>query len=374
MATFSVASMGASLPTVYRRKLTLTQRKTPTLRLFSQLGMLNQGTTGPAMTWQVKTSGQVAGNVDLDGGNFLTAASDAPQNVSIAFGTYEAPAKVTDDLLWKSQTAAGVPADYSTMTNVMAEQMVDAVSANLKLVEQQIYNGSGATNQMTGLSTAVATGAYGGLTNGEWVSRVTVNGGVLRNLTLALLKTELRNISILFNGGRPNLGLCPPGMMDALEALFDPYLQMPSPPSATAGVSNSGKLDRAVMNPGTIHTIGGDINMDGFRHLYWATGGVHFIEAPDCLNSAATNTTAGIYFLSSDMVGVDYLPPPGPTAGAPDAKAVTAIEQELGAIGQIPFEMISRGRVEHSRQWDITGKLGLKLLDRRCASWLGDLQ
>lgn len=371
MAVFSIADMGASLPTVYRKKLTLAQRKTPTLRLFSQLDVINQGTTGQAMTWQVKTSGQVAGNPNLDGGGFLTAASDTPNNVSVAYGTYEAPAKVTDDLLWKAQPGAGVPAEYSTMTNVMAEQMVDAVSANLKLIEENIYNGAEASRQMTGLSTAVATGAYGGLTNSEWVSRVTINGGSLRNLTIALLKTEQRTIATLFNGGRPNLALCPPGMMDAIEALFDPYLQMPSAPGATQPVA---KGERAIMNPGTIRTIGGDINMDGFRHLFWATGGIHFIEAPDCLNSAVANTTNGIYLLHTDMIGLDYLPPPGPTIGAPDAKAVAAVEQDMGAISQIPFEMISRGRVEHSRQWDITAKVGFKLIDRRCASWLGDLQ
>ena len=373
MAVFSIADMGASLPTVYRKKLTLAQRKTPTLRLFSQLGLLNQSQTGQAMTWQVKTSGQVAGNPSLDGGAFLTAASDAPQNVSVAFGSYEAPCKVTDDLLWKAQPAAGIPADYSTMANVLAEARVDAVSAALKLIEQHLYIGSGSSEQMTGLSTAVAaSGAYGGLTNSEWVSRVTLNSSVLRNLTLALLKTELRNISILFNGGRPNLGLCAPHIMDALEALFDPYLQMPSAPSATAPVAKGG--DRAVMNPGTIRTIGGDINMDGFRHLYWATGGVHFIEAPDCVNSAVTNTTAGIFFLNSDAIGVDYLPPPGPRQGAADAEAVAAMESAMGGIADIPFESISRGRIDHSMQWDMTAKLGLKLLDRRSAAWLGDLQ
>lgn len=373
MAVFSIADMGSQLPSVYRKKLSLVQRKTPFLRLLSQLGCINQSSTGQEMKWQVKVSGQVAGNPSLDGGAFLSAASDAPQNVSVVFGSYEAPCKVTDDLLWKAQPAAGIGADYSTMSNVLAEARVDAVAAALKLIEQHLFIGSGSSEQMVGLSTAVAaSGAYGGLTHAEWVSRVTLNSSVLRNLTLSLLKVELRNISVLFNGGRPNLGICAPGIMDALEALFDPYLQMPSAPSSSAPIQKGG--DRAVMNPGTIRTIGGDIAMDGFRHLYWATGGVHFIEAPDCVNSAVTNTTAGIYFLNSDMIGLDYLPPPGPRQAAPDAEAVAAVEQNMGAIAQIPFESISRGRIDHSMQWDMTAKVGLKLLDRRSAAWLGDLQ
>ncbi len=370
MAQFTIADMGAALPTVYRKKLTLAQRKTPVLRLLSNLGMIQQNTTGDSIKWQVKTSGQTAGNPNLDGGGFLTAASDTPQNCEVDFGVYEAPALISDELLWKSQAAAGVGPDNSTMTNVMAEQMVDAVSANLKLMEENFFDGAAASRQMVGLSTAVATGAYAGLTNAEWVSRVTVNGGVLRNLTIALMKTELRTISTLYNGGRPDLGICAPGMMDAVEALFEPYLQMPSAPGPTTVT----KGERAVMNPGTIRTIGGDINMDGFRHLYWATGGVHFIEAPDCENTAATNTTAGIYFLSSDKIALKFLPPPGPTVAAQDAKAVQAVEQGMGAISQIPLEMIPRGRVNHSRQWDITALVGLALEDRRCASWLGDLQ
>lgn len=371
MAVFSIADMSAALPTVYRKKLTLAQRKTPTLRLFAQLGLINQGTTGQKMTWQVKVSGQVAGNPSLDGGGFLTAASDAPKNVSVVYGTYEAPCKVTDDLLWKSQPGAGIDSTYSTMTTVMAESRVDAISQALKLMEEQIFSGTGSSEQMVGLSTAVATGAYGDLTHAEWVARVTENGGVLRNLTISLMKTELRQVATLFNGGRPTVGLCAPGIMDVIEAQFDPYLQIPQGTSATPPGRGG---ERAVMNPGTIRTIGGDISMDGFRHLYWATGGVHFIEAPDCQNSASTNTTAGIYFLNPDVLGVDYLPPPGPRQAAPDAQAVQAVEQAMGAIANIPFESISRGRIDHSMQWDMTAKLGLKLLDRRSASWLGDLQ
>ena len=372
MAVFSIADMGAAIPVPYRRKLTLAQRKTPTLSLFSRLGMINKGNTGSTITWQVKTSGQVAGNPNLDGGGFLTAASDAPQNLALDYGNYEAPAKVTDDLLWRSQVGAGVGADFSTMTDVMAEQMVDAISADLKLIEETIYNGTAAARQLVGLSTAVATGAYAGLTNAEWVSRVTVNGGVLRNLTIALMKTELRSIAVLFNGGRPDLALCPPAIMDAVEALFQPYLQMPIAPMAGGQPSRGGDL--AFMNPGVVRTIGGPIDLSGFRHLSWPTGGVTFVEAPDCLNSAATNTTAGMYFFKSDMVEMPYLPPPGPTVGAADAQAVQAIQSAMGGIADIPFEMIPRGRVDHSRQWDITAKVGLKLLDRRCASWLGDLQ
>lgn len=371
MAVFSIADMGAALPTVYRRKLTLTQRKTPTLRLFSQLGLINQAMTGQTMTWQVKTSGQVAGNANLDGGAFLTAASDAPNNVSIGFGTYEAPAKVTDDLLWKAQPGAGIDASYSTMTNVLAEARVDAISAALKLIEQQIYIGSGSSSQMTGFSTAIATGAYGGLTNAEWVSRVTINGGVLRNLTIALLKTERVAIMNAYNGSGELIGLTPPAMMNALEALFDPYLQLPSPMLPT---SSPNRGERMIMNPGTIRTIGGDINMDGYRHLFWATGGMHFIEAPDVVNSAVANTTAGIFFVIPDAIGVDFLPPPGPRIAAQDAQAVAAVEQNMGAIANIPFESISRGRIDHSMQFDMTAKLGLKVIDRRACAWLGDLQ
>lgn len=372
MATFSIADMGSQLPVVYRRKLTLAQRKTPTLRLLSQLGAIQPATTGQNMTWQVKTSGQVAGNPNLDGGAFLTAASDVPNNVSLSYGAYEAPAKITDDMLRKAASSAGVGPDNSTMTNLVSEQMVDGMSAAMKLMEENVYNGTAAARQMIGLSTAVATGAYGGLTHAEWVSRVTTNGGVLRNLTLGLLKTEARTISTLFNGARPNLGLCPPGVMDMIEALFDPYLQMPAAPGATQPIQRGG--DRAIMNPGTIRTIGGDISMDGFRHLFWATGGIHFIEAPDCLNSAVTNTTAGMYLLNTDMLELNYLPGFGPRPGALDAKAVAAVEQDMGAIAQIPFEMVSRGRIDHSAGWDITASVGLKLLDRRCAAWLGDIQ
>jgi hypothetical protein len=371
MAVFSVADMSASFTVPYRRKISQIQRKCPTLRILAQLGALKEGTTGEQMRWIAKTSGQVAGNVSLDGGSFLTAASDVPNACSLAYGTYEAPAKVTDGILWDMGPSSGIPGDMNAFDNVMMEAQVDALEACLKLIEQHLYIGSGSSNQMTGLSTGVAdAGAYAGLTHADWVATETLNSGTLRSLTIPLMKTHLRTIANASKAGRPNLGLCPPAIMDAIEALFDPYLSINTQMGGMPGPAR----ERMVVNPGSIQTVGGTINMDGFRHFHWATAGVYFVEAPDCTYSGQTNANNGIFFLNTNELALEFKRPPGPRLAATDATAIAAVEQDMGAIGGLLFERLARPRVDHSMQWDLTTKVGLQLLSRNAHGWLGDVQ
>lgn len=374
MAVFSIADMGASMSTVYRRKISQTQRKTPTLRVLAALGALRPGNTGQAMTWTPKFSGQVAGNVSTDGGAFLTAASDQPVAASDVYGTIEAPGQVTDDMYQRARPSAGISAEYNTFADPDTEQTVDALEAALKLLNQQLYSGTGLTNQPTGLSTSVASsGIYASInaaTYSQWASTVTVNGGSLRNLTIALMKTFLRTVSAASKAGRPNIGFCTGTIMDAIEALFDPYLQIPTPMEAMAA---PGQKERMIVNPSTIKTVGGTINMDGFRVLYWQTGGTYFVEDPDVTNTAATNTAAGIFFLNTNELEMNYLPRIGARQSTP-AEAVAAVEQDMGPIANLEFEKTWRARTKHANEFDINTKIGLKLLSRNAHGFLGDLQ
>lgn len=371
MAVYSITDMGAASSTVYRRKITQTQRKAPALRLLAGLGCFNKGNTGINMTWTPKFSGQIAANPNLDGGAFITPASDTPVAASLGYGTYEAPARITDDAFWRLQQSAGIPSDFNTFSDLFMEARVDALQAAIKLAEQQLFSGSGSSNQQTGLSTAVASsGAYAGITNGQWVSTVLTNSGTLRPLTLTLMKTMLRTVAAASKAGRPPLVIAPPAMMDAVEALFDPFLQMPQPMSALGGVTK----EVLTRNPGSVTTVGGQISMDGFRHFKWESAGVYFLEAPDCTNSAMTNPTNGMYFLNPDELSVDWLPPPGQRVAAMDAQAIAAVEQDFGALGDWQFEQVARGRIDHAEQFDLTAKLGLKLWSRNAHGWLGDVQ
>lgn len=374
MAVYSISDMGASFSTVYRKKVSQTQRKTPTARVLAALGSFKQGNTGQTINWTPKFQGQVAGNANLDGGAFLTPASDQPAPAQTVYGTQEAPARVTDDMLWKGGVSAGIPAEFNTFADPYMEARVDALEALLKLTNQQIYTGTGTSNQMVGLSTAVAaTGIYANVnqsTFAQWASTVQLAGGVLRSLTIGLLKNHLRTVAAVSKAGRPNIGFCTGAIMDAIEALFDPFLMLPQATMPTGAPSR----EVAIRNPGNIRTIGGDINMDGFRVLYWQTGGVYFVEDPDCQNTAVTNPTNGIFFLNSNEIDLWFLPPPGPRYAAQDVQAVQAVEQDLGPIANWQLESIPRGRIDHAMQWDLTGKLGLKLTSRNAHGWLGDIQ
>ncbi len=376
MATFSIADMGASMSTVYRRKVTQTQRKTPILRLLSMLGSLKQGNTGPNITWTPKFSGQAAGNPSLDGGAFITATSDQPVSASLAYGSIGAPAKLTDDIYWRGGPSAGISADYNTFNDMYNEQRLDAVGAALKLCEQQIFTGTGSANQFVGLSTAcAASGTYATIAPGtysQWASTVVANGGVLRSLTIPLMKQTVRVIATASKAGRPNIAVTTPALMDVIEGLFDPYLQIPIAPGAMTG-PNAGP-EKLVLNPGTVRTVGGNINMDGFRHFYWATAGVYFVESPDCTDTAQTNANNVIYFLNSDELELLYLEPPGPRMTLHDAGAAQAIEQTMGPIANLQFEEVPRGRVGYATEWDYTAKIGLKLTSRNAHGVLADVQ
>lgn len=375
MAVYSISDMGGTFTVPYRRKVSQTQRKTPTLRVLAALGAFQKGNTGQDIRWTPKFNGQVAGNTNLDGGAFLTPASDQPAAANVPYGTFEAPAKVTDDMLWKGGTSAGIPADMNTFADPYMEARVDALNAALKLANQQVYSGTGTANQPVGFSTAIASsGLYAGINSSsfsQWASTVQINGGTLRNLTIPLMKTFLRTVAAASKAGRPNIGFCTGTMFDAIEALFDPYLQIPTP---MEGGSAPVGAERAISNPSTIKTVGGSINMDGFRVIYWQTGGVYFIEDPDCINTAVTNTTNGIFFVNSNELEMNFLPPPGMRFAVPDVQAVQAVEQDLGPIADWQFEIVPRGRVDHAMQWDLTGKLGIKLWSRNAHGWLGDIQ
>lgn len=377
MATYSVASFASSFPTVYTKLVTTTQRKVPTLRLLSDLRRLLPNYSGDKMRWTVRFSGQTSGAVNADGGNLLTAAADDRQPAALAFGTYGAPIQVTDDIRRKAQASAGVPAQFNTFDMIVGQNAMEAMEALLKTINQALFSGSGTAPEMTGMAAAVAaTGSYAGIAQSSysaWASTVQANGGTLRSLTIALLKTHLRTVGVSSPMGRPNLGICTPALFDTLEALFTPYTMLPFAPS---GGAVSPGAERATMNPATINLPGGQIQNNGFRVLHWASAGVYFVEDPDCTDTGASNAANTIFHLNSDDVEVDYPPPATMQDGVYNipAQRVTPSEQGLGPLGDLPLEMMARGRQNMALNWDITAWVGLKLQARNAHGKLQDVQ
>lgn len=374
---FSMADMSGAIPsTIYRRMVTQTQRKAPTARLLSQIGAFRRGDTGNTMTWNVKFSGQDAGVVNLDGGSFRTAVSDTPVSASLVYGSYGAPLKVTDRFQWMAGPNAGLGMDINSLADPWMINLADGVQAWVKLVNQHVYSGSGSSNQMVGLATAIASsGTYANIaaaTYSQWASTVTANGGVLQNLTLARVKTLLRTVATNSALGRPDIAICQPAVFDAWENLFDAYarinVDLGNAPMPSAGA------ERVSIQPAMITLPGGQIKTDGFRVMYWQTARLWIIEDPDAVDTGATNANNSIFFLNSADVEVDYVPPPGNSEFRTDHKTIAAAEQDMGALATMPLDLAKRGRTQYADEWDITGVLGVRLNSRNSHAKLQDQQ
>ncbi len=377
MATFSIGDMSGAMSTVYRKMVGQVQRKAPTFRLLAAIGALNRSNTGLNMTWDVKFSGQQAAAVNVDGGSFLTAASDVPVAASLAFGTYAAPVKVTDDMLWRGSVTGGLPADINPFADPIAINIKDGIEQWVKAVNQDIFAGAGTSNTLTGLYVAVNnSGTYASVNSSTytgWKSTVDGNSGTLRSLTLALIKKNLRTVAVNSKLGRPDIAICTPAIMDAVEALFEAYTRINySPSDGMAAPGGAG--ERVSMNPPVITTAGGRINADGFRVFHWQNQRLWFVEDPDCLYSGITNTTNVMYLLNSGDVELQYIPPPGANMYDTDPKVLQAAEQDMGPIANMQLELTKRGRTQYATELDITGKVGLKLNSRNAHAVLQDVQ
>lgn len=357
MATFSFADLSASYPQLYRELRPQMQRKVPLLRVLN----VRPSTTGQNIGWDVTFDGQAAAAVNIDGGNFLTATSDPQVAATLGYGAYAAPIKVTTKAQWTG--SAQNSADW--LYNLINRNMMEAMNKVVKKINQDLYAGTGAgNNQITSLSSAVAaTGTYANISQGTfsgWAATKNGNAGSLRSLTLALIKTTVSSIAAASPKGRPNLAVLPPALFNVLEGLFDGTLY-----------TQAGKLD---LQYGKVMTNAGLIQATGFRALYWASADLTFIEDPDCTDTAETNQNNIIYFLNTDSVEVQYMPPTSVSAYMPDQKVMQAVEQDLGPLAGLQFDFRARSRTAYADEFDLTTSLNLVVKDRSACGILADVQ
>lgn len=356
MATFSFADLSASMPQLYRELRPQMQRKAPLLRVLQMKAV----STGQNIGWDITTAGQAAAAVNPDGGNLVTAASDPQAAATLGYGAYGAPVKVTTKAQWTG--AAQNNADF--LKNLIDRNVAEAVNALVKKVNQDIYVGTGASNQMTGLSSAIAaTGTYANIAPGSvpaWISTSQGNSGSLRALTLALIKTQASTIATVSPHGRPDIAVLTPSVFNTLENLFDGTIY-----------TQAGKND---LQWGKVMTNGGLIAVSGFRTLVWMSAGITFIEDPDCSNSAVTNTANCIYFLNSQSVEMQFLPPANVSNYMPDQKVIAAVEQDLGPLANLQLDFRARGRTTLADEFDLLTMLNVVVKDRPACGVLFDVQ
>lgn len=217
---------------------------------------------------------------------------------------------------------------------------------------------------MLGLTSAVAaSGAYGGLTDSTyWISQVSENSGTPRSVTIPIIRTHLSAMATNAGNvyGRPDLAFCKPAIFDAVLGLF----------SVTTFVD--GFSSGNVVNPASFYTSYGNVSNTGFRKFFWASEGITFIEDPDVTHTTSTNPTTGIYFVNSQALVLEQLPPAETLMTS--AQTMAAAQETLGPIANLKFELQPRGRTKTATEWDATCMVGLKVRQRGAVSWLGDLQ
>lgn len=376
MATYSFADLSATYPQLYRELRPQIQRKAPTARLLPWKPV----STGQNIGWDLTFDGQVAAAVNPDGGNLLTAAADPRTAATLGFGAYSAPVKVTTKAQWTG-AAIGV-SGYDFLKQMIDQNTSEAVQKLVKKLNQDIFAGSGSSNQMTGLSSAIAaSGTYANVsasTYANWASYASGNSGTLRSLTLAMIKTAASTIATNSPSGRPDIAIVTGPLMNAIENLFDGFLHLYGAfkPGAQAPAFPNGPMgvERVSMNPATIQTAGGQILRSGFRALYWENADMYFVEDPDCTNTALTNQNNCIYFMNSAAVEMNFLPPASVQNYMPDQKVLQATEQDLGSIANLQFDFRSRGRTTFADEFDLLAMTQVVVKDRASTGILYDVQ
>lgn len=377
MATFSLADLSASMPQFYRELVPQIQRKAVLARLLPWKTPVDP--KGPA--WDVTFDGQAAAAVNPDGGSFVTATSDPQTAASLGWGAYSAPVKVTTKAEWVGKAH---PGDYSWLQNLINRNVTEATEALVKLINQHIYSGTGSSNQMTGLSlAALNSGIYANINSATsgltgWKCSITANNsGTPTNITLAQIKTDLAAAATNTNNpfGRPDICVMRSTPFNTLMNAFDAYTQVPfQPSSGMISMPISGARARVTENPNVITTAGGKITRTGFRVMRWDSEDLWIIEDPDTTHTGQTNATSTCYYLNSAAVHMEYLPPAGEPGYTSDARVIAAVEQDLGPIANLQFEVRPRGRSSFADELDLLGMMQLVVKSRAAIGYRTDIQ
>jgi hypothetical protein len=167
--------------------------------------------TNKAVTWDVKVGTAVgsvkADGADLSGGDFQ---SDTKVQASLNFGVYQ-DAFMIGGL---ARAVSRVTNNPSGLRDVFMDELSDCAQRIGKLINQDLYTGTGTSPQeITGLtdgSTGGAlgsTGSYAGLDRGtytQWASNRLANGGTERALSVELMRQMRQNIYEA-SGEKPDL-------------------------------------------------------------------------------------------------------------------------------------------------------------------------
>lgn len=217
-----------------------------------------------------------------DGADAVNFGSDAQASATQSWGLYRSNFHVTG-------LALAAAASSRTPEGVLAlwgRNMVNAGAKLASVINAALFSGAGTGTLLAGLSVAIDdNNTYFGIDRtvggNSYFRSTVVDPGVATAPTLALLRDDMRQVYEA-SGMYPDIAVCTPSVFNKIVSLFDATRRYVQDVTTAAGTV---KLD-----PGLAA-----VEIDGCM----------FIKDKDC-------TANAIYYLNTQHVRIEYLPPKQP--------------------------------------------------------------
>lgn len=237
---------------------------------------------GKNVAFAPEADGQLAENYS-DGADAANFGSDAQASATLSWGLYRAAFHLSE-LAMDASASASTPIGNHML---WARNLVNASAKLASTLNAAMFNGAGTGTLVAGLDTAIGSTSniYAGIdrsVGGNSYFRPTVvDPGVLTAPTLSGIRDDIRQIYVAC-GENPDVAVCAPDVFNKIGSLFD---------------ATRRQVDQ-------INTARGSIRLDfGWQAL--EVDGTLFVKDKD----ATANT---IYYLNTNHVRVEYLPPTSP--------------------------------------------------------------
>jgi hypothetical protein len=218
MATVNVAAIVDNIQKKFDDEITRhINRSTP---VFNVLGV--KRANGPVIQW-VNTFNTSPPTAPIGEGVAVTTFNtDTKVPATLDYTTYHDAFEITGLALAKA-AAAGNPA---AIADLFREEMTELIPRLALNIAQDVYTGTGASNEMIGLVATNggirSTGTYAGINRGtysQWGATELANGGILRPLELRLLR-RARRYAKEACGFAPDFYLTSTALFEAYEAIL----------------------------------------------------------------------------------------------------------------------------------------------------------
>ena len=317
MAAVTFADLDSALSVVFENRLARVANRHALLVSL----LTKEAGTGQNLSWDVETSAATAATY-AEAAAAATAQSDLTVPATLQWGRYRTKFGLTGTALAAAQ-ASGNPAD---LANAILAKAEGNASKLLSTLNAALYSGSGATDNIHGLNTAIdATTAYAGIDKGtytEWAGNVLANGGVARPLSKDLMD-EMEADIFDASGVSPQIVVASSALCRKYEGLFDSGARYQGGVDLSMLAAMIGVEIPAIPPVMVTSCVGYYKRMPVFRDI---------------------NATAGsMYFLNLEEVKFRFLPPPSSsTASQVSERSLRGNERDPASGLMVRLESLAK--------------------------------